>query len=60
MTLDDVAGDRQAEPGAAGVAGSGFVEAGEAFEDELPIVQRDPGAVVTDGQPDATHRPRRG
>ena len=33
VAFDDVAGDRQAEAGAAGVTGAGFVQPGEALED---------------------------
>ena len=47
---DDVAGDGQAEAGAAGAGRAGVVEAGEAVEDPLLVLGRDPGAVVGHGQ----------
>ena len=44
--LRDVAHDREPEPGPAGLAASGAVDAVEALEDPLEIARRDPDAVV--------------
>src|SRR5690606_13596936 len=45
-----VAGDRQAQPGAAGVAAAGGVEPGEPLEDALAVRHGDRRAVVLHGQ----------
>ena len=51
VALDDLAGDGQAETGAAGVTAAGAVEPGEALEDPLPIAGGHARAVIGDHQP---------
>ena len=51
MALDDVTNDGQPQTGSAAVACSAFVESGESLEDRLSVLDRDPAAVVVDGQP---------
>ncbi len=48
----DLTGDGESEPGAAPVSGPGVVEAGEAFEDLILLLDRDTRAVVGDGEDD--------
>ena len=52
MVAHDVADDRQSQPGAAGVAGTGPVHPVEALEDPVEVAARHPDAVVGDEQPD--------
>ena len=54
MTLDDVANDGEAEAGATGVACSGVVKSGEAFEDDVMIFGWDSVAIVADGEQNTT------
>ena len=65
VRLGDVADDREPEPGAAGAAAAGLVDAVEALEDPLEVARRDPDAVVADldrrpsrRRPRALHRDR--
>ena len=50
--LDDVLDDGQAQAGAAGLAGAGFVNAVEALEDAVEVLGGDAGAEVLDGELD--------
>src|SRR5271157_6266875 len=47
---DDVLDDGQAEAGAAGLAGTGFVDAVEALKDAIEVFGGDAGAEVLDGE----------
>ena len=58
MLLGDVAGDGEAEAGAAGRRRAGVVDAGEALEDALALGRGDAGAVVGDGEHDLGRRAR--
>ena len=50
MAVDDVSCDCEAESGTADVAGAGFVEAGESFEDAVALIRGDAATVVAYGK----------
>lgn len=51
--LDDLLDDGESEAAPSGVAGTPLIQAGEPVEDALPVVLRDTGTVVRDGQHDS-------
>ena len=57
MQLDDPAGDREPEAGAATVGRTGLVGAVEALEDPLDLVGRDARPLVADGDPEPARPP---
>ena len=51
VAFDDVTDDGETQSGASCIARPCFVETGEAFEDELAILDRDTVAIVAHGEP---------